>query len=404
MKRPLVATVIGTRPEAIKMAPVHRCLQRARQEFDVVLLSTGQHREMLSQVLPVFGLAPDIDLDLMHADQTLSSFASLVMRRMEQVLSQVRPDLLLVQGDTTTVFASAVTAFNLGIPVGHVEAGLRSGDNRNPFPEEVNRRLTAVVTELHFAPTRTAAAELMSEGVAPEQIAVTGNTVIDALVQLADAPAPAADRVLDQIRNQYGAGRRLILVTSHRRETWGHELENICHALRDLVARFPDLVVLYPVHMNPNVRGTVGALLGGQERIVLTEPVDYVTFIQLMKASHLILTDSGGVQEEAPTFHKPVLVLRRTTERPEAARAGLARIIGTSRPDIVRHATRLLDDDFEYCAMSQGPNPFGDGVAAERIVEGIRRWHAGRRPLLEPSQQFNGYAGAGEPRLAAVGT
>jgi UDP-N-acetylglucosamine 2-epimerase (non-hydrolysing) len=385
MAETTVAVVVGTRPEAIKMAPVFRCLRAAAPGIRPVLLSTGQHRQMLQQVLGVFGLTPDVDLDVMTNNQSLSSLAALIMTKMEQTLAELSPDLLLVQGDTTSVFASALAAANLDIPVGHVEAGLRSHDKQNPFPEEINRRLTGVLTDLHFAPTTRAADALRAEGVNESAIAVTGNTVIDALLQIAQTDSAPAQRTLGAVAQ---AGERMILLTSHRREAWGRELENICGAVREIVDRFPDVVVVYPVHLNPNVRGTVLGALGGQPRILLIDPVDYVTFVRLMQAAHLVLTDSGGVQEEAPTFHKPVLVLRKTTERPEAARAGLARIIGTDRVNIVRETARLLEDGAAYRAMSHGANPFGDGFAADRIVRAIRRWSEGRAPLLEPAHQF----------------
>jgi UDP-N-acetylglucosamine 2-epimerase (non-hydrolysing) len=385
MAETTVAVVVGTRPEAIKMAPVFRCLRAAAPGIRPVLLSTGHHRQMLQQVLGVFGLTPDVDLDVMTNNQSLSSLAALIMTKMEQTLAELSPDLLLVQGDTTSVFASALAAANLDIPVGHVEAGLRSHDKQNPFPEEINRRLTGVLTDLHFAPTTRAADALRAEGVNESAIAVTGNTVIDALLQIAQTDSAPAQRTLGAVAQ---AGERMILLTSHRREAWGRELENICGAVREIVDRFPDVVVVYPVHLNPNVRGTVLGALGGQPRILLIDPVDYVTFVRLMQAAHLVLTDSGGVQEEAPTFHKPVLVLRKTTERPEAARAGLARIIGTDRVNIVRETARLLEDGAAYRAMSHGANPFGDGFAADRIVRAIRRWSEGRAPLLEPAHQF----------------
>lgn len=385
MKKHRIAVVIGTRPEAIKMAPLYKALRESDTEFETVLISTGQHREMLAQVLSVFDIEPTIDLDLMRKNQSLSALTSRVMTRIEATLLEIRPDMLLVQGDTSTVFAASLVAFHLGIPVGHVEAGLRSHDRRNPFPEEINRRLTSVVTQLHFAPTRRAKNELIAEGISASNIAITGNTIVDAMHQLSDIFHDRRALPTDAVNS----GRyRIILVTSHRRESWGSQLEEICLALKVLVKRFPDIAIVYPVHMNPNVRSTVNEILSGCERIYLTEPLDYFGFIRLMKKSHFILTDSGGIQEEAPTFNKPVLVLRNTTERPEAVQAGLARIVGTSKEAIIRHASELLTDEQALASMKGRPNPFGDGQASDRIVRCIRRWFQGDSVLLDPGEEF----------------
>lgn len=380
-----VAVVMGTRPEAIKMAPVVHALRARAERFESIVVATAQHRQMLDQVLGLFRIRPDVDLDLMQPDQTLSALAARVLTTMDATLRELRPDLLMVQGDTTTVFATSVAAFHLSIPVAHVEAGLRSHDLRNPFPEEMNRRLTSVVTALHLAPTPLAARELQREGVPPERVVVTGNTVVDALQRLLEQPFEAAGTPLDGIRLD---GHRLLVVTSHRRESWGADLENTCLALRDLVDRFPDLLVVYPVHLNPNVRQTVMGLLAGRRRIHLTEPLDYFTFVNLMRRCHLILTDSGGVQEEAPTLGKPLLVLRKLTERPEAFQAGLSKVVGNAREVIVAEASRLLEDDDAYRRMVSSDNPFGDGRAAERIVLAVDRWSSGRLPPLEADEQF----------------
>lgn len=380
-----IAVVMGTRPEAIKMAPVVRALRAQADHLDTVVIVTAQHRQMLDQVLALFHIPPDVDLDLMRPQQTLADLNARVLQMMERTLRDLRPDLLLVQGDTTTVFAAALAAFYRHIPVGHVEAGLRSHDLGNPFPEEANRCLTSKLTALHFAPTPLAGQALVCEGIAEAAIAVTGNTVVDALHTLLAQPftvhhSPLAGLPLDQ--------HRVVLVTSHRRESWGQDLQNTCLALKDLVEQFADVLVVYPVHLNPTVRQTVMSVLSGTERICLLEPLDYLTFLQLMARAHLILTDSGGIQEEAPTLRKPLLVLRKLTERPEAFQAGLAKIVGTSREAIVAEASRLLTDPEAYRGMSHGANPYGDGQAAPRIVQAIGRWARGESPLLAPEDAF----------------
>jgi UDP-N-acetylglucosamine 2-epimerase (non-hydrolysing) len=383
--RKRVAVVFGTRPEAIKMAPVVHAMRDRPDRFETIVVVTAQHRQMLDQVLSIFRIRPDVDLDLMRPDQSLSELTARVLTTMDATLRDLRPDLLLVQGDTTTVLATALAAFHLGIAVGHVEAGLRSHDLRNPFPEEMNRRLTSVLTALHLAPTPLAADELRAERIDAARIVVTGNTVVDALQRLLREPFEIGGTPLAGLPLDDG---RLLVVTSHRRESWGRDLENTCLALRDLVERFPDLRVVYPVHLNPNVRKTVMELLGGAGRIHLTEPLDYFTFINLMRRCHLILTDSGGVQEEAPTLGKPLLVLRKLTERPEAFHAGLSKVVGNSRETIVAEASRLLQDDAAYRRMVSADNPFGDGRAAERIIRAIERWSEGRTPLLSADEEF----------------
>ncbi len=378
-----IGVVFGTRPEAIKVAPVIFELQKHAQEFEPVLIATSQHRHMLDQVLEVFDIRPDLDLDLMQPNQSLSGITCRVLQASEETFKKLALDFLLVQGDTTTAFASALSAFYCRIPVGHIEAGLRSRDIFNPYPEEVNRRLAGVVAELHFAPTPLARDNLLAENVAPEKIAVTGNTVVDAVETLLQLRAINHSLPADIPENC-----RMVLVTSHRRESWGVELENICGAIRELVECFPDVHVVYPVHMNPNVRKTVDARLRGVERIHLTEPLDYFQFLSLLQRCYLVLTDSGGVQEEAPVFGKPVLVLRKITERPEAAMLGLSRVVGTAREAIVAEASRLLTSELEYRVMAEGGNPYGDGRAAARIVEALSRWFRGDRPLLEAWREF----------------
>ena len=387
--RPRIGIVFGTRPEAIKLAPVIYELQRRRNEFELLLISTAQHRQMLDQVLSIFEITPDVDLDLMTSNQTLSGLTCRVLEAMERLLQQHPIDCLMVQGDTTTAFAAALSAFYRKIPVVHVEAGLRSRDLHNPYPEEANRKLAGVVTHLHFAPTPLARTNLLEEGVDAAQIVVTGNTVVDALqvlVQRGMTERPLPDGVPED-------GSRIVLVTSHRRESWGHELENICNAIRDLIESFDDIRVVYPVHMNPNVRRTVDAKLAGVERVHLIPPLDYFSFLPLLQRSYLVLTDSGGVQEESPSFGKPVLVLRKVTERPEAAQRGLSIIVGTSRARIVSEASRLLSDSAAYRAMADAENPYGDGRAAERIAQSLARWfnngrqHSGESLLL-PEEEF----------------
>lgn len=385
MQRRRIVVVMGTRPEAIKLAPVVHELRNRSTTLDAKVVATAQHREILDQVLTLFQINPDLDLNLMQYDQSLADLTARLLRTLDQALKKLRPDLLLVQGDTTTVLAASLAAFYNKIAVGHVEAGLRSDDKYNPFPEEVNRRVTTALAEFHFTPTPLAKRRLLREGVAEEKIVVTGNTVVDALSRILKSTfdwsaSPLAKLPLDN--------HRIIFVTSHRRESWGEPLENICLALAEIVNAFSDVIVVYPVHPNPNVRSTVGSLLSNRERIFLCEPLDYLTTLNLMRRSYLVLTDSGGVQEEAPTVNIPVLVLRQTTERPEACMAGLAKIVGTSRQAIVTETARLLTNPVAYRAMTNGGNPFGDGHAAQRIVDAIERWAFGKSPLLVAEDQF----------------
>ena len=359
-----VALVFGTRPEAIKMAPVVKELERRR--LNHVVIVTAQHREMLDQKLGVFDIHPQYDLDIMQHDQDLFYVTSAVINEIKPVLLKEKPDVLLVQGDTTTTFATSLAAYYLKIPVGHVEAGLRTWDKMNPYPEELNRQLTTRLTELHFAPTEWAKNNLIAEGIKKENIFVTGNTVIDALLMIVDPNYRFEDSPLNAIdfRN-----RRVILLTSHRRENFGEPMREIFSACRDLVERNPDVELIYPVHPNPNVRKAANDMLSGIQRVHLIEPMEYRPFVQLMNKCFLILTDSGGVQEEAPSLGKPVLVLRKTTERPEAIDAGTAKLVGSDRKRIVDTAQRLLSDPAEYKAMSTKANPYGDGKAAKRIVD-----------------------------------
>lgn len=377
--------VLGTRPEAIKMAVVIHELKRRADEFDVAVVHTGQHRTMLDHVLQHFKIKPDFDLDVMRPNQTLSSLTSRVLDTVENACNRFQPNIILVQGDTTTAMASALAAYYCKIAVAHVEAGLRSHDLYNPFPEEANRKLVGTLTDIHFAPTAGSRDNLLAEGVPASKIVVTGNTVIDTLRALGKLEHSWKGTPLEEIPQD---GSRLVLVTSHRRESIGKDQENMCLALKDLVTKHKDIRVVYPVHMNPNVRSTVNRLLQGAERIHLIEPLDYATFVSLLQKCHLILTDSGGIQEEAPTFKKPVLVLRKVTERPEASQFGLAKIIGMERDNIVKESDRLLTDSEAYLDMSSGENPYGDGHGSERIVEAIWRWHEKKTPLLEADKEF----------------
>ncbi len=357
-----ILTVLGTRPEAIKLAPVILELQKYPDQLENLVCVTAQHREMLDQVLEWFQIVPDFDLNLMRPDQSLAEFASRALAAVSAVLDQVRPDVVLVQGDTTTVMVTALAAFYQHIRVGHVEAGLRTCDRHNPFPEEINRRIASVLADWHFAPTARAAAALRAEQIAAETIFVTGNTVVDALLMTVQRPTHLK---LDFDLN----GRRLIGVTAHRRESFGAPFESLCWALRDLVERNPDVEIVYPVHLNPRVREPVGRILCGQPRIHLLEPLCYEQFAHLMTRAYLFLTDSGGIQEEAPVLGIPTLVMRETTERPEAIEAGTAILVGTERFHIVAEAERLLRDRDAYRAMAQAGSPFGDGHAAERLAK-----------------------------------
>jgi len=363
-----VVAIMGTRPEVIKLAPVVRAL-RLRSGFAVRVCSTGQHGEMARQALGAFGLEVDVQFDAMSAAESLGSLTARLFHDVDLMLESEAPDWVLVQGDTTSAMVGAVCAFYRHIKVGHVEAGLRTFDRRAPFPEEINRTFIAHVADLHFAPTNRAAENLARADVAADRIHVTGNTVVDALAELASGVAGGTPEGLDPEIGRFIEGRRLVLVTSHRREAFGQGLRNICHALREIVARYPDAVIVYPVHLNPNVRGAVHAQLEGHDRIRLLEPLDYGPLIWLMQRSYVVLTDSGGIQEEAPTFGKPVLVMREVTERPEGIEAGCARLVGTSVEGIVAGACELFDNRASYETMTAVANPYGDGHASERIAQ-----------------------------------
>jgi UDP-N-acetylglucosamine 2-epimerase (non-hydrolysing) len=364
-----VLFIFGTRPEAIKLAPVIRHLRRHPQDFEPRVVVTAQHRELLDQVLSAFSIQPDLDLDLMQPGQSLFQSTSRIIAALEQVFATQSPDCVLVQGDTTTAFCGALAGFYADVPVAHVEAGLRTGDPRQPFPEEMNRVLVSSLATLHFAPTEWAAGNLRREGVPPDRILVTGNTAIDAVLEVRDALAsgeldskglPALD-----------PRKKLILVTAHRRESFGDGFQRICEALRSLAER-DDVEIVYPVHPNPNVRAAVNRYLGTTDNVRLIQPLDYVSFVDLMRRAHVLLTDSGGIQEEGPSLGKPVLVMRDKTERPEAVEAGTARLVGTDPYRIVSETSLLLDDAAEYARRSRIHNPYGDGYASARIAGALR--------------------------------
>lgn len=365
MTRKTIAVAFGTRPEAIKMAPVVHALRR-HGGFDVKVLVTGQHREMLDQVLRVFDIQADIDLAVMLPRQTLDGLTSRVLERVGPALDELKPDAVLVQGDTTTTFVTALAAFYRKIPVGHVEAGLRTDDVYAPFPEEMNRRLATQIATWHFPPTGVAESRLLRDGVDPAKVWMTGNTVVDALFEVLEMPYEFPE---GPVRSAIESGRRIVLMTSHRRENWGDPIGCVCRAAKRLVETHPDVHVLFSVHLNPEVQEIAREVLGGVDRVDLLAPLDYVPFVNLMKASTLILSDSGGMQEEAPSLGVPVLVMRDCTERPEAVAAGTVRLVGTDEERVFAEASLLLDDAEEYAAMAHAANPFGDGTAATRIAE-----------------------------------
>lgn len=380
MKRILL--VFGTRPEAIKMAPLVREFQKHPEAFETIVCVTGQHREMLDQVLRIFGIQPDYDLNIMRQGQDLYDVTARVLLGMRDVLREARPDVVLVHGDTTTSTAAALAAFYQRIPVGHVEAGLRTHDIYSPWPEEMNRQLTGRIATYHFAPTPLSKRNLTEEGVSPDRIVVTGNTVIDALRQVvsrikADASLDAElERTLRAGGYDVGRlrdGRRLVLITGHRRENFGEGFIHMCTAIKDLTRRYPEVDFVYPMHLNPNVRRPIHEVFGddlsGLGNMFFIEPLEYLSFVYLMEKSAIVLTDSGGIQEEAPGLGKPVLVMRDTTERPEALDAGTVRLVGTDYDKITREVSTLLDDASAYERMSQAVNPYGDGLACGRIVQ-----------------------------------
>jgi UDP-N-acetylglucosamine 2-epimerase (non-hydrolysing) len=358
-----VLCVIGTRPEAIKMAPVIIALKKQRWAH-VCVLATAQHRQMLDQVLGLFGIVPEIDLNIMKPNQSLPEITARMISELDQCISIEKPDVVLAQGDTTTVMASALATFYKKIPFGHVEAGLRSGNNFNPFPEEMNRKITGNLTHWHFVPTESSRYNLLAESIPDESIYLTGNTVIDALLDVSSK--------CSSYKINIPSDKRLILITAHRRENFGDPFEQVCRAILSIVQRNKDVQVIYPVHPNPNVREIAYRLLGSHPQITLCDPLDYLPFVATMKHAYLILSDSGGVQEEAPALGKPVLVLRNETERPEAVNEGVVKLVGTDYKTIIFETQRLLDDKETYNKMARGVSPYGDGKAASRIVNVLK--------------------------------
>ncbi len=363
-----VFCVFGTRPEAIKMAPVIKEMQK-HKFFEVITCATAQHREMLDQVLNLFDIKPDIDLNIMKPNQALSELTSNVISKIDKLLGEIQPDLVMIQGDTTTVMATGLSAFYRKIPVAHIEAGLRSYNIYSPFPEELNRRIISLFAEYNFAPTKRAVQNLIAENVPEEKIYLVGNTVIDALLYILKKPVPEYVKELQSRIN----GKKLILVTAHRRENFGERLENICYGIKKLVKRNDDIVVIYPVHLNPNVREPVFKILGNQDRVFLIDPVEYDILVHLMNQSYLILTDSGGIQEEAPSLGKPVLVMRTETERPEGIDAGTAKLVGPFEDKIIENVELLLYNQEEYNKMAKAVDLYGDGNASKRIVEILKK-------------------------------
>lgn len=368
--------VFGTRPEAIKLAPVIKRFKKDSRSFKTFVVVTAQHRQMLDQVLDVFNIQPDYDLDLMSKSQSLEELTGKVLNGISKILREVNPNLIFVQGDTTTAMATSLGAFYNKIPIAHIEAGLRTNNIFSPFPEEINRRITTTVSNLHFAPTDGACKNLLKEGIDNGNIFVTGNTVIDSLLSISNNIESISGSQNKHFYNNYNIDfkdKKMILITGHRRENFGDSFENICKAIKD-ISNNKKLLIIYPVHLNPNVQEPVNRLLGSIKNIYLIPPQDYLPFIYLMHKSYLILTDSGGVQEEAPSLGKPVLVMRENTERPEGIIAGTAKLVGTERKKITKSVTELLNDKNKYNSIAKMANPYGDGLASEKIYNSIKKW------------------------------
>ena len=362
-----VMSIFGTRPEAIKMAPIIQEMERHKSEIDSVICVTAQHREMLDSVLDTFHITPDYDLNIMKKGQTLDSVTGTILHGLNNILDREKPDMVLVHGDTTTTFASALSAFYHKIPVGHVEAGLRTHNLYSPYPEEANRQMVGTIAELHFTPTMQSLKNLLQENKDPEKIYVTGNTAIDAL-------RTTVKKEYDSAALRWAGDARIILLTAHRRENWGEPLKRVLTAVNKITEKYPDVRVIYPCHMNPAVRGLADEMFANNDHVRVIEPLEVTDFHNLIKKSYLVLTDSGGIQEEGPSLGKPVLVVRETTERPEGVEAGTLKLLGTSTENIVKQVSRLLDDEIEYERMSKAENPYGDGHASERIVNAIVRY------------------------------
>ena len=362
-----VMSIFGTRPEAIKMAPIIQEMERHKSEIDSVICVTAQHREMLDSVLDTFHITPDYDLNIMKKGQTLDSVTGTILHGLNNILDREKPDMVLVHGDTTTTFASALSAFYHKIPVGHVEAGLRTHNLYSPYPEEANRQMVGTIAELHFTPTMQSLKNLLQENKDPEKIYVTGNTAIDAL-------RTTVKKEYDSAALRWAGDARIILLTAHRRENWGEPLKRVFTAVNKITEKYPDVRVIYPCHMNPAVRGLADEMFANNDHVRVIEPLEVTDFHNLIKKSYLVLTDSGGIQEEGPSLGKPVLVVRETTDRPEGVEAGTLKLLGTSTENIVKQVSRLLDDEIEYERMSKAENPYGDGHASERIVNAIVRY------------------------------
>ncbi len=364
--------IFGTRPEAIKMSPLIKEFKKYPKDFKVVVAVTGQHREMLDQVLGFFKIKPDYDLKLMKPNQTLFDVTADALRGMGKILDEVKPDLIIVQGDTTSVFAGALAGYYKKIEVAHLEAGLRSGDKYSPFPEEINRILTGHIADYHWAPTEGSKQNLLKEGIKEEKIFVVKNTVIDALLLALDLIKEEGEDKYEEFFKDIDLDKRIVLVTAHRRESFGKPFEDVCNSVKELAEEYPDVEFVYPVHLNPNVREVVYRILDGIDNIRLIEPLEYPYLVWLMNRSYFVMTDSGGIQEEAPSLGKPVLVLRDVTEREEGVEAGTAKLVGTDKALIMKEASKLLDDNKEYEKMSKAINPYGDGKTSERVVELLR--------------------------------
>lgn len=370
IKKLKMMTVFGTRPEAIKMCPLVLEMRKYPEYIQPIVAVTAQHREMLDQVLELFGIVPDYDLNIMTSGQTLYDVTTRALMGLKPVMEEAKPDMVLVHGDTTTTFAGALAAFYAQIPVGHVEAGLRTGNKYSPYPEEMNRKLTGSIADMHFAPTATSKGNLLKENVNPDSILITGNTVIDALQTTVHSDYHFADEDFNKV---FATGHKLILMTTHRRENLGEPMRHVYRALKSVLETHEDVEAIFPVHKNPKVREIVNQELGHLSRVHLIEPMDYEPFANLMAKVDIVLTDSGGIQEEAPALGKPVLVLRDTTERPEAVDAGTVKLVGTAYEDVLRETNRLLDDANHYRSMAEAANPYGDGKACERIIKAILR-------------------------------
>jgi len=376
-----IAVIFGTRPDTIKMAPIIKELERQTEHFKLITIATAQHRQMLDQVLDVFKIKPDYDLNIMKPSQTLATITKNTIEELDIIFEKEKPDLVLVQGDTTTTFVGSLAAFYRQIPVGHIEAGLRTNDKSNPFPEEINRRLTSTITDLHFAPTQTAKEALLVENVNPKNIFVTGNTVIDALSYSVKNDYIFSSDSLNQIFDQ---DKKIILVTMHRRENIGEPMKSACYAIKNLALSYKDYNIIFPVHLNPKVQDVAQSILGNISNVFLINPLDYLDFVNLMSKSYLILTDSGGVQEEGPHFGIPILVLREVTERPEAVEYGTVKLVGLDEHTIFTTADNLLSNDEEYMKMAAAINPYGDGLSAKRTIQIIKNYfQISNNPIVE---------------------